>query len=231
MVRTNKEPLARRNEILDVTQRFIYTVGYEQMTIQNIIDELKISKGAFYHYFDSKQALLEALIERMSDEIFTMLQPTVDDPSILALDKLGIIFSTAVRWKTGQKAYMMALLPVWYLDENALVRQKLTAGMLGKVVPMLTQILVQGVREGTFATPFPEQIGAVVMAIIIAQGEKFAELLLNADKQMYSFAEVEKIVAAYQNAIDRILGAPPGALTIMSPDVVREWFPIAETES
>ena len=58
----------KRNEILDVAQRLVYTKGYEQMTIQDILDDLQISKGAFYHYFDSKQALLEALIERMLQE-------------------------------------------------------------------------------------------------------------------------------------------------------------------
>ena len=54
-----KEYAVKRNEILDVAQRFVYTRGYEQMSIQDILDELHISKGAFYHYFDSKQALLE----------------------------------------------------------------------------------------------------------------------------------------------------------------------------
>ncbi len=63
MARIVKAHAARRNEILDVAQRLIYTKGYEQMTIQDILSDLQISKGAFYHYFDSKQALLEAIIE------------------------------------------------------------------------------------------------------------------------------------------------------------------------
>jgi len=56
-------------EILDVAQRLVNTKGYEQMTIQDLLDELQISKGAFYHYFGSKQALLEAIIERIVDEV------------------------------------------------------------------------------------------------------------------------------------------------------------------
>jgi len=57
---------ARRKDILDVAQRLVVeTKGYEGMSIQDVLDELKISKGAFYHYFDSKGDLLEALIERM----------------------------------------------------------------------------------------------------------------------------------------------------------------------
>ena len=68
MARIVKEEVyaEKRNAILDVAQRLIYTKGYEQMTIQDMLDDLQISKGAFYHYFDSKQAVLEALVERMS---------------------------------------------------------------------------------------------------------------------------------------------------------------------
>ena len=71
----NKEEYEiRRNEILDAAQRVVYTKGYDQMSIQDILAEVKISKGAFYHYFDSKQALLEALIERLVSQI----QPAAD---------------------------------------------------------------------------------------------------------------------------------------------------------
>ena len=48
-----EEYTLRRNDILDTARRLVYTKGYEQMTIQDILDALQISKGAFYHYFDS----------------------------------------------------------------------------------------------------------------------------------------------------------------------------------
>src|SRR6266481_3196300 len=73
----------KRNEILDVAQRLVYTKGYEQMTIQDILDELQISKGAFYHYFDSKQALLEAVIERIGEEAEPLVLSIVDDPELM----------------------------------------------------------------------------------------------------------------------------------------------------
>ena len=116
---------ARRNEILDASQRFIYTEGYEQMTIQEIVDDLQISKGAFYHYFDSKQALLEALIERLLTQAEQIILPIVQDENLPALEKIQRIFSTISRWKASQKEYLLALLSVWYSDDNAIVRQKM----------------------------------------------------------------------------------------------------------
>ena len=51
----------RRDEFVDAAQRLIQSPGYEQMSVQDVLDELGASKGAFYHYFDSKEALLEAV--------------------------------------------------------------------------------------------------------------------------------------------------------------------------
>src|SRR5215475_1487941 len=96
-----KEYALKRNQILDATQRLIYTRGYEQMTIQDILDELQISKGAFYHYFDSKLALLSAVIERMQAGMEQSLPSLVDDPDTPALDKLQRFFATLFLWKTA----------------------------------------------------------------------------------------------------------------------------------
>ena len=77
----------KRSENLDAAQQLVYTKGYEQMAIQDVLNELQMSKGAFYHYFDSKQALLEALIERMQQEAEQLLLPIVQDPHLDALEK------------------------------------------------------------------------------------------------------------------------------------------------
>ena len=56
---------AKAGEIVDAAQRLIYTKGYGRMTIQDIRNELGMSNGAFFHYFRSKQAVLEAFIQRI----------------------------------------------------------------------------------------------------------------------------------------------------------------------
>ncbi len=89
----NKEEYEiRRNEILDAAQLLVYTKGYEQMSIQDILAEVHISKGAFYHYFNSKQALLEALIERMASQVIQLLNPIVQDEHLNAPEKLHRVF-------------------------------------------------------------------------------------------------------------------------------------------
>ena len=57
----------RRDAFVDVAQRLIQAKGYQQMSIQDVLDELDASRGAFYHYFGSKADLLEAVVERLTE--------------------------------------------------------------------------------------------------------------------------------------------------------------------
>lgn len=232
MARIVKEEVraVKRNEILDAASRFIYTTGYEQMTIQDILDELHISKGAFYHYFNSKQALLEALIERMYGEVEQVLLPIIEDPDLPALDKLHHYFDTAARWKSTQKTYLLALLRVWYTDENAIVRQKVLGTMLERAAPLLSGIIHQGIREGVMTTHFPDQAGEIIIAIIQSLGDAFARVLLANELKPDDLQGLECTVNAFNDALERVLGALTGSLQLIDMETLNEWIVIPRKE-
>lgn len=218
---------ARRNEILDVTRKLVYTKGYEQMSIQDILDALKMSKGAFYHYFASKTDLLEALIDRMGDEAEATIFPLLDDPTLPALEKLLRYFNTAVQWKSAQKDYMLAMLGIWYSDENAITRQKVFAKMLQRVTPHFLRVIQQGIREGTLCTSFPEQATEISLYLILGLGNKFGDVILGNEAKSLSAEErfhmMHDAVAAYTDALERVLGAAAGSIQLMDDDSIRVW--------
>src|SRR5712691_4185237 len=145
----------RREAFIDAAQRLMQSKGYEQMSIQDVLDELEASRGAFYHYFDSKQALLEAVIDRMVDAGLAEVAPIVADAGLPAARKLERVFSTIGRWKTDRKSLVLALLTVWMSDDNAIVREKFRRTTVRRLVPVLTPIVQQGIDEGTFHSDSP----------------------------------------------------------------------------
>lgn len=224
-----EEHQQKHDEILDVAQRLIYTIGYEQMSIQNIIEELGISKGAFYHYFDSKQALLEAMVERIMVEMEKFLTPIVNDPQIPALEKTERFFDSAARWKFARKEFLTSLLKIWYADENAIVRQKLMVASTRWLTPFLVQIFKQGVDEGVFDIEFCDQTARASIALMTSMGEEVATVVLNLrpgdtlEHQMEALKTMEKSILAYRAAVERVLGAPRGSITLFSLELLREW--------
>lgn len=218
----------RRNEILDSAQQFVYAKGYEQMTIQDILQECQISKGAFYYYFDSKGALLEALIERMLNEALLILQPIVEDPNLGALDKLQLYFSTAGRWKIAQKEFMLEILRVWYADENAIVRQKVSGAGLARIGPMIDSIVSQGVQEGLFSVPCPDRLGEVSLFLMYGLGDMMIQQLLSRDPNKAPLDQIMNTLEAYTRAMERVLGAPAGSIVLVEPEIMKEWYEVAK---
>jgi AcrR family transcriptional regulator len=223
MVRTNKDPVERRKEILDSAQHFIYTKGYEQMTIQDILDDLDISKGAFYHYFDSKPALLEAIINRMQDDAELVYLPIVQDPHLSGLEKFQLFFDRVSSWKNARKEFFMPLVQVWYADENALVRQKLTSAVIRRILPLFSQIICQGNQEGVFSTAYPDQVGDVIFHLLYSMSDSYAEIFLADISPETSLERMVSMVTVYSDAMERILGAPRGSIKLIDIETMKEW--------
>lgn len=214
----------RRDCFIDAAQRLIQSKGYEQLSVQDVLDELGASKGAFYHYFDSKQALLEAVVVRMVDVVVTTLTPVAMDPALSAPAKLDAVFSGIAQWKNARQELMVELLKVWLSDDNAMVREKLRRGVAIHLTPLLAVIARQGEAEGVFTASSPDQAARVLVSLIQGLNETATELFVARQTNAISLEDVEQTIAAYVEAFERVLGAPAGSLAPPDPATVRQWF-------
>ena len=83
----NAHPEVTRQRILDAAKKLFAQKGYERTTIQDILDELEdLSKGAIYHHFKNKEAMLHALVD--SDNERLLPQANQEDGSRNGLQKL-----------------------------------------------------------------------------------------------------------------------------------------------
>lgn len=231
MARTVKpeEYAARRNEILDVALRLMVTKGYESVTIREILDEIKISSGAFHHYFESREALLEAMIGRLFEQSKQALLPLIRDPNLPAIEKLKGFFGTLDRMRVERKADVVRLGRVWYAENNAYVRHRVDEAAFEYRGPLLNEIVRQGVQEGVFTIAHPDQAGQVILALLQRMSNLHAGVLFTAMKETEP-ARIEDMVecivvthAAFMDAIERALGAPPNSLYRADTETARWW--------
>ncbi|HXM72544.1 MAG TPA: TetR/AcrR family transcriptional regulator [Candidatus Dormibacteraeota bacterium] len=214
----------RRDAFLDVAQRLVQTKGYEAMSIQDVLTELEASKGAFYHYFDSKQALLEAVVERFADGAMAGLAPVLADPNLPALRKLEKVFAGIARWKADQKELVLAIMEVWNSDGNAIVREKLRRLTERIMVPLLSAVVRQGVNEGAFLVDSPNETATVLVSLMEGFQQQASDLFIARQAGTVTFEEVRRSVAANTEAFERILGVPKGSLTLTSEQTLHFWF-------
>jgi len=215
----------RRDAFLDVAQRLIQTRGYAQLSIQDVLDDLQVSKGAFYHYFDSKAALLDGVVSRMVEAATASLAPAVADPRRSALQKFDAVFSGLASFKAERRDLILALMQVWLSDDNAIVREKFRRGVLVQMTPPVATIIRQGVAEGSFTAASPDDAARVFVSLIMGANEAAVDLFVAHQAGAVTFDEAERTLTAFADAFERILGARPGSLGFADRSaVVREWF-------
>jgi TetR/AcrR family transcriptional regulator, transcriptional repressor for nem operon len=232
MARTVKEQeyAEKRNDILDAAVRLVYSKGYERMTIQDIQSDLQISSGAFYHYFDSKQALLEALVERMGSLATQAIVPILQDPDLSAIQKFQRYFEASAQWKNASRTLIISSLRKWYSDENAVIRQKMTSLSLKGTPLILEPIIRQGIEEKVFTTRYPEQIAKIIAGVALIIADDLIDLMLSPHPDPAALQKTELIMDAYFDTIERILGAPAGSLKSFDADTFKDWFVELEPE-
>ena len=222
--RNNAAHALRRDAFVDAAQRLIQTKGYEQMSIQDVLDDLDTSRGAFYHYFDSKAALLEAVIERMVDGALHATEPVVADPDLAALDKLTRLIEGIGQWKAQRTELVLGILSVWLADDNAIVRDKFRRGVKARLAPMLALIIQQGREEGVFTAGPPDQVARVLVTVLLGANETATDLYFARQAGTIDFDEVLRTLEAYPAACERILGLSPGSFPLFDTDVLRQWY-------
>jgi len=214
----------RRDAILDVAERLMRTCGYEEMSVQDIQDELGVSRGAIYHYFGSKAEILEAVLERMTDTVMSVIEPPADNPDLTSLARLQQVFAVAGQWKAERKELMVALVQAWYSDHNLLVRERLGHVVTARLAPLIADILRDGKAEGVFRVGSPDHAAAILTAMLLDSGETLGNLVLARLDGTVPIEAVEHAVAAYNEAFERILGLDAGSFEIVDSPTLRFWL-------
>jgi AcrR family transcriptional regulator len=216
----------KRSQILDVAQRLIYTKGYEGMTIQDIRGELGMSNGAFFHYFNSKQAILTAFIQQLQEEVRTHFLPVVGDAHLSALEKLQSFFTVLNGWRLAHKLSVIELLKGWYTDGNALIREKVNDALREQQIPLLNTIVQQGIDEGLFTTSYPQQAADIIIRLMQSMETTHAKLLLSSIEHDEDGC-IRNVVAthsAYMETLERMLGIPNNSLHRIQREMVKVWI-------
>jgi len=189
----------RREAFVETGLRLIQTKGYEQMSVQDVLDDLDVSRGAFYHYFSSKRELLEAVVDHVVAAALAAVEPIAADQQLPAIVRMEGIFTGIAGWKAERRELMLALVRVWYSDDNVLTRDKLRLHLGGSLVPMLAGIIREGVEQGVMSAGSPEGAARAIVSLLLGAQDTAIELFvarLGADAKKIRGAVLTGVEAA-----------------------------------
>jgi AcrR family transcriptional regulator len=223
MPRIVKRPDDRRNEILDAAQALFFERGYERTTVNDVIAQIGISKGGFYHHFSAKEDLLEGITARLSQDAVARVRDILDDPSLTALERLNGFLARSRSTKLADAPKFRAAFDVVFRPENLLLYHRINAASIAVMRPVLTGIIAQGKAEGAFTVPDPEATAEIILHLGASTYDAVARTItaIGTEEEDAAIEALDRRLQFQGIAIDRILGLPDGSLTFVEPGFTR----------
>lgn len=198
-MRVVKDAAERRNEILDVAERLFCTRGYDQTSTNDILAEIGIARGTLYYHFTSKEDILDAMIDRILDEIVRRTNRIALDESVPVLERLTqSVLAANVDTKTGEM-----ILEQMHKPQNALMHAKMQERLLKQLIPLFTKLIEDGISQGLMQTDDPEN---TIEMLLLYSNTVFDDAIA------YSEEEKKKKVLAFISNTEILLHMEKGSL-------------------
>lgn len=201
--RTVKKPEVRRQEIVATATRLFLEKGYERTSTTDVMKALEIAKGTIYHYFPSKEALMEAVVDQLADDYVQRRVRIVEEIDGNAIVKIEAFFAPDHR--TDEESKNTEHL---HADDNVRLHTRLLAVLVEKMAPPFGGLIAQGCDEGLLSTEHPLEAAELLLA-----GVQFLT-----DNGVYPWdrATVNRRSHAFPALMESLLNAPAGSFAWVS---------------
>lgn len=162
----------------------------------DIIKEVGIAKGTFYHYFKSKEEVLDAIVLRYVDIVRNNAEEILLIENINPVEKLMRAFMAMQVTNQIDKD----LLDNMHRVENALLHQKALNQLVTTMTPILVKVIEEGIEEKVWSCKYPlEYMQIFLVASLTLTDEGIFEL--DSDSQM-------SVMAAMISMLEKMLNVP-----------------------
>lgn len=198
-VGNSKEAEERKKEILDVAEELFTAKGYESTSTTDILERVGIARGTLYYHFKSKEEILDALIDRIIQGMVSNIHLALSDKTTAAQKLISFVGAMKVDSAIGKEITDYAHKP-----QNALMHQKIQNSLLAVLTPIATEIIKEGIKEGSFSTNYPEE--AAEMLLI------YSSVVLDDINEMTQ-TEWERKTEGLVFNMERLLGIKQGSIS------------------
>lgn len=202
MARVVKKPEERRREIVSASRNLFLKQGYESTSMQEVMTKLGIAKGTAYHYFKSKEELLEVVVEEMVAEYMAVVEKALKKCKGNSLEKMKVLVASG---KTHP--HKKETLDDLHRPENMGMHVRLLACTLAKLAPLYADVIAQGCNEGLFRTAHPLECAEILLAGI--------QFVTDIGYHPWSQPDLDRRTKAIPTIIEDLLRAPKGTFSFL----------------
>lgn len=192
-MRVVKEAAVRRNEILDAAEQLFVTKGFDKTSTNDILERVGIARGTLYYHFGSKEEILDAMIERMTETLLEKAGQIAEQKDKPVLQRLTeMMLALHVDGELGH-----TIMEQVHKPQNALMHQKMQEGLLKGIVPLFAGLIEEGIAQGICQTDYPTEAAEILLV--------YSNTAFDA---MADGSRDERRIAGFIYHMERLLGMP-----------------------
>ncbi|MCC8067741.1 MAG: TetR/AcrR family transcriptional regulator [Clostridiales bacterium] len=194
------------DKILDALQALLKEKSIGTISVREIAEKAGIGKGSIYYYFSSKDAILQALVERDYRKPLQTAKALARQSDVSPFTRMAMIFqacrnsSAEFREKRETDASVGA-------PEKALMHQKYITYLIAEMKPTLTEIIKQGIAGGEIHFDNPEALAEIVLIVLAV---KLDNTLVPSTAE-----ETENTIEGLISLLEKGTDNPPGSLNFL----------------
>lgn len=213
-MRISKDGEIRKQEFLQTALDLFSKRGYEDTSVQDIIDAVGVTKGSFYYYFKSKEDVVDDLLAGFRTDIHQILSGVLADESLDPRQKIVAMDARCLQHRLDNRDYFERIYSTLTSIGNAKLRHKLNDEGTKLILPLFRQAIVDGAEKGLFAIPVPEETAELYYILHSSVLYRLSKLCYGLKAQPDGWANIEKLLTFYQDSLERLLGADRGSMNI-----------------
>jgi AcrR family transcriptional regulator len=200
--RFNKLAAEKRERILEVAAKEFAAHGYAGASLNRILEEAGISKGAAYYYFDDKADLYATVVQHFSQELFAA---TAFDPALLTAENFwesitGIYRQQFMRF--AERPWVFGVVKAGGSLPAELFSEGPLAEMIDQAQFLLLQLIRRGHELGVMRDDMPEDL---LLSLIVTLDDAH-DRWLYAHAQELSHPDLEKAAVQMGDLLRRVSG-------------------------
>ena len=190
----------KREQILDAMQELMGSSNAQAISVSDIAQKAGIGKGSIYYYFSSKNDIIDAVIERSYSRVLDAGKELAASSHMDAFKKMELIYHACLDSSTELRR-QEAIGTFNEQQESAFIHQKFARIIITRLKPILTDIIRQGMEEGTIHCEYPEETAQIVLTITLDNN------LIPADQD-----QIGRILTAFTQMQEKSMDIPAHTL-------------------
>lgn len=220
--RTNMKPDQRRAQLLEVAQELFFSKGFEATTMVEILRASGLSKGGFYHHFTSKDELLFAVFEQLTNQIAVGFLAVASDGSTSARNRMITILSMEGKfYRDSNFAAQMEMQSIVNADKNLGLSQRLNRMIHDTTAPILAKIIQDGNKDSSLNVPDADTAASLIIYLFRWYDSAMISTYNARGTARAEAAAVylRTVLKRQFHTIDFVLGLPNGTTNFGWPEV------------